>query len=111
MQLAYVYTGARIVQVGQFLGLDYWQRAQSQLDFSAEKRLVKSDKRFQLTAYVKVQNLLNTPYQVDIRAPGAPEKPGAPAVAAYPFQDRADRVSVVNQTYQPYYLAGLRFRL
>ncbi|WP_223649318.1 TonB-dependent receptor [Hymenobacter psoromatis] len=111
VQLAYVYTGARIIQVGQFLGLDYWQRAQSQLDFSAEKRLNKSDKRFQLTAYVKVQNLLNTPYQVDIRAPGAPALPGAPAVASYPFQDRADRVSVVNQTYRAYYLAGLRFRL
>ena len=111
VQLAYVYTGARIIQVGQFLGLDYWQRAQSQLDFSAEKRLTKSDKRFQLTAYVKVQNLLNTPYQVDIRAAGAPALPGAPAVASYPFQDRADRVSVVNQTYRAYYLAGLRFRL
>jgi len=111
MQLAYVYTGARIVQVGQFLGLDYWQRAQSQLDFSAEKRLTKADKRFSLTAYVKVQNLLNTPYQVDILASGAPEQLGAPAVARYPYQDRADRVNVVNQTYRAYYLAGLRFRL
>jgi hypothetical protein len=111
MQLAYVYTGARIVQVGQFLGLDYWQRAQSQLDFSAEKRLTKADRRFSLTAYVKVQNLLNTPYQVDILAGGAPEQLGAPAVARYPFQDRADRVNVVNQTYRAYYLAGLRFHL
>ena len=111
MQLAYVYTGARIVQVGQFLGLDYWQRAQSQLDFSAEKRLTKADKRFGLTAYIKVQNLLNTPYQVDILASGAPAVPGAPAVASYPYQDRADRVNVVNQTYRAYYLAGLRFRL
>ncbi len=111
VQLAYVYTGARIVQVGQFLGLDYWQRAQSQLDFSAEKRLTKADKRFQLTAYVKVQNLLNTPYQVDILASGAPAQLGSPAVASYPFQDRADRVNVVNQTYRAYYLAGLRFRL
>ncbi|OGX89766.1 TonB-dependent receptor [Hymenobacter coccineus] len=111
VQLAYVYTGARIVQVGQFLGLDYWQRAQSQLDFSAEKRLTKSDKRFGLTAYIKVQNLLNTPYQVDILAPGAPALLGTPAVANYPYQERADRVSVVNQTYRAYYLAGLRFRL
>lgn len=105
MQLAYVYTGARIVQVGQYLGLDYWQRAQSQLDFSAEKRFTKSESRFGLTAYLKVQNLLNTPYQVDLRAPGAP------AATSYPYQDRADRVAVVNQTYKPYYLAGLRFRL
>jgi outer membrane cobalamin receptor len=111
VQLAYVYTGARIVQVGQYLGLDYWQRAQSQLDFSAEKRLTKAEKRFSLTAYVKVQNILNTPYQVDILASGAPELPGAPAVARYPYQDRADRVNVVNQTYRAYYLAGLRFRL
>lgn len=110
VQLAYVYTGARIVQVGQYLGLDYWQRAQSQLDFSAEKRLTKPDKAFGLTAYVKVQNLLNTPYQVDILAPGAPAGAGSPATTAYPFQGNADRVSVINQTYRAYYLAGLRFR-
>jgi outer membrane receptor protein involved in Fe transport len=110
VQLAYVYTGARIVQVGQFLGLDYWQRAQSQLDFSAEKRLTPADKRFSLTAYMKVQNLLNTPYQVDILAPGAPAAAGSPATVSYPFQGNSDRVSVVNQTYKAYYLAGLRFR-
>ncbi|RYY20269.1 MAG: TonB-dependent receptor, partial [Cytophagaceae bacterium] len=110
VQLAYVYTGARIVQVGQYLGLDYWQRAQSQLDFSAEKRLTKPEKPFGLTAYVKVQNLLNTPYQVDILAPGAPAAAGAPATVSYPFQGNADRVSVINQTYRAYYLAGLRFR-
>jgi hypothetical protein len=110
VQLAYVYTGARIVQVGQYLGLDYWQRAQSQLDFSAEKRLTKLEKPFGLTAYVKVQNLLNTPYQVDILAPGAPGAAGAPATVSYPFQGNADRVSVINQTYRAYYLAGLRFR-
>jgi outer membrane receptor protein involved in Fe transport len=104
MQLAYVYTGARIVQVGQYLGLDYWQRAQAQLDFSAEKRLTKPESRFGLTAYLKVQNLLNTPYQVDILAPGA-------SATSFPYQDHADRVAVVNQTYQAYYLAGLRFRL
>jgi outer membrane receptor protein involved in Fe transport len=110
IQLAYVYTGARIVQVGQYLGLDYWQRAQSQLDFSAEKRLTKAENRFGLTAYVKIQNLLNTPYQVDILAPGAPAAAGAPATVSYPFQGNADRVSVINQTYRAYYLAGLRFR-
>ncbi|NML66073.1 TonB-dependent receptor [Hymenobacter sp. RP-2-7] len=110
VQLAYVYTGARIVQVGQYLGLDYWQRAQSQLDFSAEKRLSRADKAHSLTAYVKVQNLLNTPYQVDILAPGAPASAGSPATTAFPYQDRADRVAVINQTYRAYYLAGLRFR-
>jgi hypothetical protein len=32
-------------------------------------------------------------------------------VASYPFQDQADRVNVINQTYRAYYLAGLRFHL
>lgn len=59
---------------------------------------------------VTVQNLLNTPYQVDILAPGAPATAGAPATVAYPFQGNADRVAVINQTYRAYYLAGLRFR-
>ncbi|MBC8082518.1 MAG: TonB-dependent receptor, partial [Hymenobacter sp.] len=107
MQLAYVYTGSRIVQVDQFVGLDYWQRAQSQLDFSAEKRLTKAAARYGLTAYVKVQNLLDTPYQVDIRTPN----PYHGTTNQYPYQTRADRLAVVNQTYKAYYLAGLRFRL
>jgi hypothetical protein len=107
LQLAYVYTGARIVQVDRFVGLDYWQRAQSQLDFSAEKRLTKAAARYGLTAYVKVQNLLNTPYQVDIRTPN----PYYGTTNQFPYQDRADRLAVVNQTYKAFYLAGLRFRL
>ncbi|MBO2011602.1 TonB-dependent receptor [Hymenobacter negativus] len=104
-QLSYVYTGARIVQVGQYVGLDYWQRAQSQLDFSAEKRLTKASSRYALMAYVKAQNLLNTPYQVDIRATN-PYQPNQ-----FPYQDQADRLAVVNQTYKAYYLLGLRFKL
>ncbi|HEX8327195.1 MAG TPA: TonB-dependent receptor [Hymenobacter sp.] len=105
LQLAYVYTGARIVQVGQFVGLDYWQRAQSQLDLSAEKRLTRAAARYGLTAYVKAQNLLNTPYQVDIRAPNPY------AVNEFPYQTQPDRLAVINQTYQAYYLVGLRFNL
>jgi outer membrane receptor protein involved in Fe transport len=107
LQLAYVYTGSRIVQVDRFVGLDYWQRAQSQLDFSAEKRLTKATARFGLTAYVKVQNILNTPYQVDILT----ANPYGPGSYPFPYQDRSDRLSVARQTYGAYYLTGLRFRL
>ncbi|OUJ72735.1 TonB-dependent receptor [Hymenobacter crusticola] len=107
VQLAYVYTGARIVQVNSFVGLDYWQRAQSQLDFSAEKRLTKAEARYGLTAYVKVQNLLNTPYQVDVRA----ANPYGAGSYPYPHQTHADRLAVANQTYGAYYLLGLRFKL
>jgi len=60
-QVSFVYTGKHIVYVSAYYGLDYWQRANSQLDFSAEKRITKN-----FSVYVKLTNLLNTPTIVEI---------------------------------------------
>ncbi|SFC01894.1 TonB-dependent receptor [Flexibacter flexilis DSM 6793] len=103
VQLAWVFTGKRIIQVDQFVGLDYWQRDQSTLDLSVEKRIFKK-----FTVYTKIQNILNSPYQVDIRA-------AYPYTAAtdyhYPYQDSNSRINVIQNKYGAYYLLGLRYKL
>jgi outer membrane receptor protein involved in Fe transport len=44
LQISYVYTGKHIVYVSSYYGLDYWQRATGQLDFSAEKPLINGSR-------------------------------------------------------------------
>jgi len=101
VQLAYVYTGRRIIQVSQFEGLDYWQRATSQLDFSIEKRI---GRRF--AVYVKVQNILNTPVIVEINS-HYPYPAGE-----FPFQKAGSNSYLVEKdTYGQTFLFGVRYRL
>ena len=61
VQLAYQLTGRRIVELSPFYGLDYYQKNLSLLDFSAQKRI---GNHFQL--FAKINNLLNSPYEVQI---------------------------------------------
>ncbi|MFI5134660.1 MAG: hypothetical protein ACHQD9_02285, partial [Chitinophagales bacterium] len=61
LQLAYQLTGRRIVELSPFYGLDYYQKDLSLLDFSAQKKL---GEHFQL--FAKINNLLNSPYEVQI---------------------------------------------
>ena len=64
VQLAYIYTGRKITLVSPYKDLDYWQKGNSQLDFSIEKRAFKN-----FTFYSKITNLLNTPVLVQILQP------------------------------------------
>ena len=99
-QLAAVYTGRRINSVSPFKDLDQWQRATTQLDFSAEQKLPHH-----LTAFLKVTNLLNMATVVEVlQAPTA-------SLMTAPEQTRADRVLVQRDTYNRTYLLGLRYRL
>lgn len=56
LQLAYQYTGKSIALVYPIYGYDYYQRPQSNLSFSGEKRL----RNRHLTAFTKWNNLLNS---------------------------------------------------
>lgn len=103
IQLAWVFTGKRIIQVDQFVGLDYWQRDQSTLDLSIEKRIFKK-----FTLYTKIQNILNSPYQVDIKATYPYTNPND---YHYPYQDNNSRINVIQNKYGAYYLLGLRYKL
>ncbi len=99
-QLAVVYTGRRLVAVSPYRDLDQWQRATTQLDFSAEARLP-----FHLTAFLKVTNLLNTATVVEVMQTPTGDLRTAPG------QDRADRILVQRDVYNRSYLLGVRFRL
>jgi len=101
-QLAFAYTGKHIVYVSSYYGLDYWQRATTQLDFSAEKKIGKK-----FSVYVKLTNLLNTPTIVEI------EQPNSFRSGRYilPGQDSNSAITVQQDFYRPTYLAGVRFKL
>ena len=99
-QVAAVYTGRRINTVSPYRDLDEWQRATTQLDFSAEKRLPAH-----LTAFLKITNLLNTPTIVEVM-----QTPPA-SLLTQPEQIRTDRILVQRDTYSRTYLLGLRYRI
>jgi TonB-dependent receptor len=84
IQLAYVLTGRRIVQISQLWGLDVYQDNLHLLDFSIDKTLRKN-----LILFGKFTNLLNSPYSESI----------------------ATGLRVREDFYAQNYLIGLRMRL
>jgi hypothetical protein len=95
-----VYTGERINSVSPYLDNDIWQKPFTTLDFSAEKRLYKN-----LYFYVKATNLLNTPFQLEIHRP-------YPANGIV-IEDQVpgENTFVRKDTYEQYYIIGLRYKL
>lgn len=102
IQLAFVYTGKRIAQVSLYYGLDYWQRAFAQLDFSLEKKISK-----QFSFYTKINNITNTPRKVDILQPLSIVAPGNTP----PEQESAGKILVQKDIYKIGFLAGFRFKI
>ena len=100
-QLSLVYTGPRINLVSGYLNNDVWQKSFTTLDFSTEKRLFKN-----LFGYFKASNLLNTPYELEIRRP----YPTSVTVSSE-FQKPGENAFVRRDSYNRYYLLGLRYRL
>lgn len=99
-QISMVYTGPRINTVSPFLDNDVWQKGFVTLDVSAEKKLVKG-----FSIYAKATNLLNTPYELEIRRP-------------YPASGVVVQDQVVGQNtfvrkdnYRQYYIVGFRYKL
>lgn len=101
-QLAMGYTSRRINTVSQFLDNDIWQKGFAQMDFSVEKRL---SKRWYL--YAKVNNILNTPYQLEIRQPYT----ASGIIGAVPYQELGKNTFVRKDTYGANYLLGVKFKL
>lgn len=98
VQLSGVYTGQRIISVSPYKDNDVWQRAFFIVDFSVEQRI---NTRF--TAYVKVNNLLNTPLRADILLPNSfnPEQA--------PYLDASNSVLVREDLYGQAYFGGIKF--
>src|SRR5262249_4293501 len=99
-QIAMVYTGGRINTVSPFLDNDIWQKGFVQMDFSGEVRVVKK-----LFVFVKVNNILNTPYKLEIH------QKNTNAVAGVPYQEVGENGFVRKDTYGANYLVGIRFKL
>ncbi len=98
-QVSAVYTGKRIYAVSGWYGLDYWQRAYTQLDVSAEKQL---GNHWQL--FGKVNNLLNAATQVDLLQ----ANPGFGS-GSLPGQESVQYITVLQQFDKAMYYAGIRW--
>ena len=101
-QLAFGYTSRRINTVSQYYQYDIWQKDFAQLDFSVEKKVAH---RWYI--YAKVNNLLNTPFELEV--PRAYEKPINDNYA--PFQTQGKHIFMRKDTYGINYLLGVKFKL
>ena len=101
-QLAFGFTSKRINTVSQFLNNDIWQKDFEQLDFSAEKRITRH-----WYIYAKVNNILNTPYELEILQPYV----GGTGANSAPFQQSGKNTFVRKDTYGTNYLLGVKFKM
>ena len=100
-QLAFGYTSKRINTVSQFYGYDIWQKDFEQLDFSVEKKLAHH-----WYVYAKVNNILNTPYELEV--PRAYEIGTTNSYA--PYQTPGKNIFMRKDTYGANYLLGVKFK-
>jgi len=98
LQLSWVYTGKRISIVSAFYDLDYWQRATSQVDFSAEKKIAKH-----WTVFGKATNLLNNHLYQDILQPND--------IKGNPGETDANRILVQRDIFNQSFLVGFRYKM
>jgi outer membrane receptor protein involved in Fe transport len=101
-----VYTGLMISQVSPSYGLHYWQMPMTRLDFSCEKKL---SKKINLSLYVKINNILNTPLTVRIMQP-LPSVYAKPGLSYLPEQTTNKSVLVQKEIYGQSYLMGIRYK-
>ncbi|ANI89842.1 hypothetical protein A9P82_11420 [Arachidicoccus ginsenosidimutans] len=99
-QLALNYTSKRINTVSEFYNEDVWQKGFTQLDFSVEKRVVKH-----WYIYAKVNNILNTPYQLYV-----PQAYTGGLEIPVPHQTVGKNIFIRKDTYGQNYLLGIKFK-
>ncbi|MFZ6666234.1 outer membrane beta-barrel protein [Peijinzhouia sedimentorum] len=100
-QLVINYTGERIAFVSPFYETDHYMKPMTQMDFSVEKGFNNG-----IVAFIKVNNILNTPYELFIKKPLAfPEDP-------YPYQtDPYNMANVRRDLYGTAFRLGMRYNL
>lgn len=100
-QIVLNYTGERIAFVSPYEGADHYMKPMTQLDFSIEKGL-----GHHFVIFAKVNNILNTPYQLYVKKPLAfPEDP-------YPYQTDPYNVAFVRKDlYGTSFRLGVRYNL
>lgn len=100
-QLALVYTGERINTLSQYKGFDNWEKATTNLDFSAQHQFGKH-----YIIYVKANNLLNTPFKLIIKQ----HNNAYHTKTQLPFQESTDYMTVQYDRYYASYSLGFRFK-
>jgi len=105
VQVAFVYTGDRILQVSQYYGLDIWQKPFTQLDLSLEKRIAGH-----FSFYAKVNNLTNSPNKEYIKIPYSVVNSNFHGYSI-PFQDAGSNYTVAQRDlYKLSFLGGFRYK-
>ena len=100
IQASLVYTGEHIAVVSAGLDTDWWARDMIIFDFSLEKKFGN------FTAFCKLGNLLDTPYELYIK------RPHMSSVRANELQPRSDRETLVRQDlYRRNYLFGVKYNI
>ena len=100
-QVALVYTGERINTLSLYTGLDNWENATTNLDFSVQKDFGKH-----FSFYFKINNILNTPFQLIIKQPNS----SFSGKFKLPFQESADYVTVQYDRFYSSYLIGFKLK-
>jgi outer membrane receptor protein involved in Fe transport len=100
-QLALVYTGERIDLLSLYKNLDNWERPTTNLDFSAQKEFNQH-----YIIYVKVNNLLNTPYELFVKQPNQAYS----GLEKLPSQESPNYATIENDKYFARFLVGFRFK-
>ncbi|HEY5326022.1 MAG TPA: TonB-dependent receptor, partial [Mucilaginibacter sp.] len=100
-QLALSYKGESIQAVSKYYDLDTWEKASVNLDFSAQKTFGK-----RYTLFVKVNNILNTPYELLIKQNNINNYVG---ILKYPHQESPNYTTVEYDQYYARYNLGFRF--
>jgi TonB-dependent receptor len=101
-QLSLAYTGERIQAVSEYYGLDTWEKASTFLDFSAQKAFSNH-----FIFFVKVNNILNTPYELFIKQNNAVNYTG---ILKYEDQKSPNYTTVEYDQYYARYNLGIRFK-
>lgn len=100
-QLSLSYIGERIQAVSNYYGLDTWERPSTYLDFSAQKKIGPH-----FIIYVKVNNLLNTPYELVLKQNNTYNYSG---IAKYPHQESAAYTTIQYDRFYARYNLGVKY--
>lgn len=100
-QLAGIYTGERLEVISPFLDNDMYAKPVFQLDFSLEKKLWKK-----LEVLLKINNLLNSPYEVYIKKPLYKDEG---STLSYPMQNSSTKTLVRKDQFYQSFRLGVRF--
>ncbi len=110
MNLSGVYTGKLISFTSPLYELDYWQLPQFRIDFSFEKRL---SKKYKISVYGKVNNILNTALTIVQYPPGGYANT-ANTANFLPAQSGSGTIGTIlaeQETFGQFYILGVRYKL